>query len=183
MANLVCLCRRHHRIKQRPGWHTTLSPDGTMTWTDPTATVRTTTAVDALHPTVLPDTTTPGSPQHSTGDGPPRHTTVHGTHPDRAAPDGAAPADAASTGTPSQARVVLSDAPHSDLEFTHEHRTAALPWTPTGWHDQRGHHRIELTPTTHHLLLNHPPDHRCPAHRTHREHRPGRPTDHDPPPF
>ena len=27
-ANLICLCRRHHRVKQRPGWRVTLAADG-----------------------------------------------------------------------------------------------------------------------------------------------------------
>jgi len=34
-ANLMCLCRRHHRIKQRPGWSVRLGVDGTAAWTDP----------------------------------------------------------------------------------------------------------------------------------------------------
>ena len=34
-ANLMCLCRRHHRIKQRPGWSVRLDVDGTTSWTDP----------------------------------------------------------------------------------------------------------------------------------------------------
>ncbi len=42
LANLACLCRRHHRIKQRPGWSVVLHPDATMTWTDPTGRTRTT---------------------------------------------------------------------------------------------------------------------------------------------
>ena len=29
MGNLICLCRRHHRIKQRPGWRVALAADGT----------------------------------------------------------------------------------------------------------------------------------------------------------
>ncbi|MBM6399264.1 HNH endonuclease signature motif containing protein [Phycicoccus sonneratiae] len=41
-ANLVTLCRRHHRTKQRPGWHTRLTPDATYTVTDPTGRVRST---------------------------------------------------------------------------------------------------------------------------------------------
>ncbi len=51
--NLLTLCRRHHRIKQRPGWLVRLAPDGTATWTDPTGQVRTTTPLDALHTLVL----------------------------------------------------------------------------------------------------------------------------------
>ncbi len=34
--NLVCLCRRHHRIKQRRGWQVLLDADGVLHWTDPT---------------------------------------------------------------------------------------------------------------------------------------------------
>ena len=54
-TNLICLCRRHHRIKQRLGWTLRLAVDGTCTctWTDPTGRVRTTSAVDALHTVVL----------------------------------------------------------------------------------------------------------------------------------
>ena len=54
-ANLVCLCRRHHRVKQRPGWRAAVSPDATMTWTDPTGRVRTTRPVDHGELTILPD--------------------------------------------------------------------------------------------------------------------------------
>ena len=58
-TNLICLCRRHHRVKQRPGWSVTLAADGTVTWTDPTGRVRTTTPVDALTCTVLGGAATP----------------------------------------------------------------------------------------------------------------------------
>jgi hypothetical protein len=61
-ANLVCLCRRHHRVKQRPGWRATLHHDASMTWTDPTGRSRTTHPPDALHPAVLPDTGTDRPP-------------------------------------------------------------------------------------------------------------------------
>ncbi|HYN68567.1 MAG TPA: hypothetical protein VES93_16920 [Ornithinibacter sp.] len=54
-TNLLTLCRRHHRIKQRPGWNATLAADGVATWTDPTGRVRTTHPADALHTSVLPD--------------------------------------------------------------------------------------------------------------------------------
>ncbi|HET7822970.1 MAG TPA: HNH endonuclease signature motif containing protein [Ornithinibacter sp.] len=53
-ANLVCLCRRHHRVKQRLGWRVRLRPDSTLTWTDPTGRTRTTHPLDALHATVMP---------------------------------------------------------------------------------------------------------------------------------
>jgi hypothetical protein len=58
-TNLICLCRRHHRVKQRPGWSVTLAADGAVTWTDPTGRVRTTTPVDALTCTVLGGDATP----------------------------------------------------------------------------------------------------------------------------
>jgi hypothetical protein len=53
VGNLICLCRRHHRVKQRPGWRVVLAPDGTATWTDPTGRVRTTLPVDTLGQVVL----------------------------------------------------------------------------------------------------------------------------------
>ncbi len=52
-TNLLTLCRRHHRIKQRPGWRLHLAPDGTTTWTDPTGQERTTAPLDALRTLVL----------------------------------------------------------------------------------------------------------------------------------
>jgi len=58
-TNLICLCRRHHRIKQRPGWTVRLAVDGQCSWTDPTGRVRTTQALDALHTLVLPAATRP----------------------------------------------------------------------------------------------------------------------------
>ncbi|HYN65341.1 MAG TPA: hypothetical protein VES93_00535, partial [Ornithinibacter sp.] len=51
--NLLTLCRRHHRIKQRAGWCVRLAPDGTATWTDPTGRVRATAPLDALTSLVL----------------------------------------------------------------------------------------------------------------------------------
>ena len=52
-ANLLTLCRRHHRIKQHPGWRVSLAPDGTTTWSDPAGHARTTTPLDALASLVL----------------------------------------------------------------------------------------------------------------------------------
>ncbi|MGG5260618.1 HNH endonuclease signature motif containing protein [Phycicoccus avicenniae] len=75
-ANLACLCRRHHRIKQRPGWRAALHPDATMTWTDPTGRVRTSHPPDQLHPIQLRDSGTdpppapPGNPSLVLPDGP-----------------------------------------------------------------------------------------------------------------
>ncbi len=65
-TNLICLCRRHHRVKQRPGWHVTLAADGTVTWTDPTGRVRTTAPTDALTCTVLSGAATPAPVPAST---------------------------------------------------------------------------------------------------------------------
>ena len=59
--NLLTLCRRHHRIKQRPGWRLRLAPDGTATWTDPTGRERTTAPLDALQSLVLTADTVPTS--------------------------------------------------------------------------------------------------------------------------
>ncbi len=54
LTNLVCLCRRHHRVKQRPGWAVRLAADGTVSWTDPTGRTRTTSPVDALSTSSCP---------------------------------------------------------------------------------------------------------------------------------
>lgn len=54
--NLVCLCRRHHRVKQRPGWRVRMRPGALVEWTDPLGRVRTTAPADALHGLVLPAT-------------------------------------------------------------------------------------------------------------------------------
>jgi hypothetical protein len=60
-SNLLTLCRRHHRVKQRPGWAITLAPDGIATFTDPTGRVRSSHPVDALAGVTLtgPARTTP----------------------------------------------------------------------------------------------------------------------------
>ena len=47
-ANLVCLCRRHHRVKQRPRWRSRLDGDGTLVWTDPTGHQSATSPLDLL---------------------------------------------------------------------------------------------------------------------------------------
>jgi hypothetical protein len=33
--NLICLCRKHHRLRHLGGWKAILAPDGTVTWTSP----------------------------------------------------------------------------------------------------------------------------------------------------
>ena len=47
-TNLMCLCRRHHRVKQRRRWRVRLRDDGTAEWTDPRGTVVLTDPVDHL---------------------------------------------------------------------------------------------------------------------------------------
>ena len=66
--NLLTLCRRHHRVKQRPGWRVRLAPDGTATWTDPTGRLRTTTPLDALQALVLAPELTEHEPSPPTVD-------------------------------------------------------------------------------------------------------------------
>ncbi|WP_162308247.1 hypothetical protein [Segeticoccus rhizosphaerae] len=29
------MCKHHHRAKHQAGWHLTVTPDGTCTWTSP----------------------------------------------------------------------------------------------------------------------------------------------------
>ncbi|NNM44923.1 HNH endonuclease signature motif containing protein [Knoellia koreensis] len=52
-ANLICLCRRHHRIKQRHGWRAVLLAGGIVQWTDPTGKRTTTNPADHLDRTTL----------------------------------------------------------------------------------------------------------------------------------
>ncbi|MFZ2504305.1 MAG: HNH endonuclease signature motif containing protein, partial [Nocardioides sp.] len=90
--NLLLLCRRHHRIKQTPGWTLTLDPDGVATWTDPTGRRRQTSPIDHLRPLTLPG--------ENAGDG------------STGAPD---------TLEPLHAHVPGEDAPFSRLEYHLEH--------------------------------------------------------------
>ncbi|MFN8097453.1 MAG: DUF222 domain-containing protein [Dermatophilaceae bacterium] len=52
-ANLMALCRRHHRLKQSPGWSVAIHPDLTVTWTDPVG--RTHTSYPSDHLGILED--------------------------------------------------------------------------------------------------------------------------------
>lgn len=47
-SNLICLCRRHHRIKQRHRWRVIARGDGVVEWTDPRGRVFDTMPVDHL---------------------------------------------------------------------------------------------------------------------------------------
>ena len=55
-GNLVALCRRHHRMKQRGRWRPTLAPDATLTWTDTgtTHTTGTTRTTEPAHRALVP---------------------------------------------------------------------------------------------------------------------------------
>ena len=89
-ANLMCLCRRHHRIKQSAGWSVRLAADATAAWTDPTGRVRTTRALDALEPLVLrrdpldslpsPPTPRPDAERHSPWSALETHVGLHLEH-------------------------------------------------------------------------------------------------------
>jgi hypothetical protein len=66
--NLMALCRRHHRLKQRPAWRVALAANGVATWRYPDGRVRTTDPVDHLDTTrpllttpvpIIPGTTAP----------------------------------------------------------------------------------------------------------------------------
>ena len=69
-ANLMCLCRRHHRIKQRPNWRVRLLPDGRAVWTDPTGRVRTSWPRDLLTAVVLRAPAESPVVQHRCGESP-----------------------------------------------------------------------------------------------------------------
>ena len=48
LANLMCLCRHHHRLKQEPRWAVQMTPEGVVTWTTPIGDEFTTWPVDHL---------------------------------------------------------------------------------------------------------------------------------------
>ena len=190
-TNLLSLCRRHHRIKQRPRWTVALAPDGVATWTDPTGRVRTTHPANALHTSVLPAVTSgPRTPENTTA-----HTATAATGAAEAEAEAGAPTGTAPTST-SRARTVFPDGPHSTLEFHLEHHTAPPPGhTPapiTSWRDQHGRHRAEILPVRG-LRLRRPDAELDEPNRTdqwpnehwpcRRSRRPARRHDHDPPPF
>ncbi|MBP6997800.1 MAG: hypothetical protein KBB39_16825, partial [Phycicoccus sp.] len=80
--NLLALCRRHHRIKQRPGWTVRLDPDGTATWTDPTGHAQITHPTNHLDSTATtPTTATSASPTPATSATPPALPYTDLTHP------------------------------------------------------------------------------------------------------
>ena len=182
--NLICLCRRHHRIKQRPGWQVTLATDAVATWTDPTGRTRTTHPVDALRTTILTGT---GCATGTTGAdcGTGTAGAGCGTGPTGTGIGTATATAATATSNTSRARTVIPDGPHSELEFLLEHHGAAPPGpqparTPvTVWRDDHGHgrHRTDLLPPLGTLVIDH---HAWPGWR---ERHPRQRRDTDLPPF
>ena len=196
-SNLICLCRRHHRIKQRAGWSVRLAVDGECSWTDPIGRRSTTSAVDALRTVVL---RAPSEPSDSS-------TEVH-----EAATWGAparlgATADAATSALTSEggSRTMydllgtVGDR-YSGLEFTLEHHAAAI--TTADLTRRADLSSASLLATGDRSLLtmevHHPHSHRpradrfvlaqawphVPGHRTSGHHRRiGRGRENDEPPF
>ena len=127
--NLLCLCRRHHRIKQRPGWHLTLTPDGVATWTDPTGRTRTTHPVDALRTAVLTGSSG-GTPETEPSTSMARTLIPDGPH--------------------SELEFHLEH--HGTLPPAHQGTRTPI----TVWRDDHGHrHRTELLPQTGTLVIDH----------------------------
>ncbi len=122
-SNLICLCRRHHRIKQRHRWRVRLEPDATVTWTDPVGRVRVTHPVDARRSLVLH---APGGPSESSG---PEHATTTSGEPARLGdPADIGRGEITSEGgsrTMYDLLGTVSDQ-FSALEFTLEHHAAAI---------------------------------------------------------
>ena len=129
-SNLICLCRRHHRVKQRHRWRVRLGPDATVTWTDPVGRVRVTHPVDALRAMVL---RAPGGPSESST---PEHAPITSGTPAQlgdTANAGTGELDAgtgeldagASSRTMYDLLGTVSDR-YSSLEFTLEHHAAAV---------------------------------------------------------
>ncbi len=152
-TNLICLCRRHHRVKQRPGWAVALAPDGTVTWTDPTGRVRTTAPADALTCTVLGGAATPPPTPVSTS-----------------APSPTCPTDPTATLEFHLEHLGPTAPPTTRGRRPHRHVPAA------SWCDSGSRQGVELTPTTGVILLEQTTA-RC------RRPRRGRHTFPDEPPF
>jgi hypothetical protein len=181
-TNLICLCRRHHRVKQRPGWHVTLATDGIAHWTDPTGRTRTTHPADALTTTVLAGGALSTTLKTDDALGTTLKTDdalgTTGQTGDTSPPTTATATSPTRTHTP--------DRPHSDLEFRLEHRGAPAP-RPSGGR-ARGHphgrdglgrpHRVDLFPPRTSVLVE--PAGSRPGHRPRRH---VRARGDDPPPF
>ena len=173
-GNLISLCRRHHRIKQRPRWRTRLDPDGTVHWTDPTGRTRTTTPLDLLHL----NTPTPLERRPSNPEGPFGFWPAPGTQ--LAWP----PLTAASSSRAAALPSPLEDELDHHLDATHvadarrgpRRRADGEDWSPVDLTRRRD--------TTHTRPWTCEYTHPRARHRTGRTPPPARrPTNDDPPPF
>ncbi len=61
LDNLATVCAKHHQLKHRAGWTSTLHPDGTLLWRSPTGRRYTTQPAVALPVTTLPSTAPPST--------------------------------------------------------------------------------------------------------------------------
>ena len=85
-TNLACLCRRHHRVKQRPGWTATLHPDATRSPgptppagpASPTPSTTSTRSSSPPAPPTPPDPAPAGIPSLTLPDAP--HSTLEHRH-------------------------------------------------------------------------------------------------------
>ena len=172
--NLLCLCRRHHRIKQRPGWQVTLAADAVATWTDPTGRTRTTHPVDALRTTIL---TGNGTHRHRHRR---RHRHRHRRYRRRparrrpprrpAAPAGPAPSSPTAHTAHSSSSSNTTAPPHP-ATHRHEHQSRCGATTTAS------RHRTDLLPPVGTLVIDH---HAWPGWR---ERHPRQCRDTDLPPF
>lgn len=198
-ANLIALCRRHHRIKHRPGWQVTLHPDGTVDWVDPTGRTLTTQPIDHRTPTpaavVTPETAV-AAPVGSPPPGPAGQATAERTDPGCPGTDHEDPENAPSThddpddpgdpGDPGDAAYVGDGLDgFSRCEHHLEHLTASL-------RVGRARHPIGtlrlLRGCDYHDGTIRTPDGRRHHHHLHLTAPPSRPTDNrpkpgDPPPY
>ncbi|MFC5381680.1 HNH endonuclease signature motif containing protein, partial [Aquipuribacter nitratireducens] len=74
-CNLASVCRFHHRLKHRAGWHLTQLGNGALRWRSPTGHTYTTHPADTDHPYQPPHTTTttPTNPTTALTTAPPPH--------------------------------------------------------------------------------------------------------------
>ena len=121
--NLIALCRRHHRLKQRPGWRVHLDPDGTTHWWAPDGQHHTTAPIDHLATTRTP-LNTPAGPEQP----PAEEKGTDQQPPEQQPPEQQGPEQPSPPEAPARSRTLEFDDPygirhHSPLV---EHYTRAL---------------------------------------------------------
>ena len=135
--NLLSLCRRHHRIKQRPGWRLRLAADGTATWTDPIGRVRTTAPLNALESLVL--VSEPSDNECHADSGHATDSRPHAAGPRLLLPRSMANASPRLMADPSPR--LMAGPPEATWSALESHLVIRL--------DHRAHHRPELDPWSH----------------------------------